>query len=164
MPEADLWQLGLDTLDAVVAAYAAAGVDLPARQYVAAGVPVDDCEQLVVWLGRLFTGYPGNELQSNEAHGLGHARTLELHARIVRCVVTVDEFGDAPASEAIELSSRAIGVDMWVLPQGLIALRSTGDYTQLCQALVIGNCTAFDWAGGVGGVELDLQLQIDSAY
>lgn len=161
MPASDLYDLGADVLAAVVGAYADADVDLPDRRYVTAGLPVDDCEQAVVWLGRLFTGLPHTEVTDPEH--VGFARTLEMGVRVTRCVPAVDEQGNAPPASEIDAAGAAVATDLWVLPQGLIARRAAGEFLAACQNLVIGNCVAFEWSGGLGGAELTIRVQVDSS-
>lgn len=161
MPAADLWDIGQATLDAVVAAYAAEGIALPSRQYVAVGSPVDDCEQLVVWLGAVGNGLPAGPVSAPERAGM--ARFVQVNARISRCVVTVDDNGLGPTSAQIEASSEDIATDLWVLPQGLIAQHAAGTWLDQCQDIVMGTCVPFDWSGGVGGVELAMSVQVDSS-
>lgn len=159
MGATELWLIGLDTLDAVRDTYAVHGEDLPSRQYVSVGPPPDDCDQLVVWLGRLYTGTPGEEVDSPEL--CGFARTLEVNVRASRCVPVVGDDGTPPHPDTIEGAALIIAKDQWLIPQGLIERRGEGSFLSDCQDLSIGNCVPFEWSGGIGGCELLIRVQVD---
>lgn len=158
----ELWLIAQDTLDAVRSAYAEHGVDLPSRQYATTGAPADDCDALVVWLGRVYTGLPEAEVADHER--CGFARTLELHVRIVHCLgpnAVISDSGEAPNPDSIEAMALVIATDLWMLPQGLIEQRDAGNFLTDCQDIIIGNCVPFEWTGNIGGVELEIRVQID---
>lgn len=160
MSTTELWLLAQETLDAVRSIYTTHGADLPSRQYATTGAPADDCDALVVWLGRVYTGLPAIEVAEPER--CGFARTLEINVRVVRCLrAVVDDQGTPPHPDTIEGDALPIAEDLWLLPQGLIEQYGAGTWLSECQDVIIGNAVPFEWTGGVGGVELQVRVQVD---
>lgn len=153
-----LYDLGDEVLTATVQAFSDAGVAVPDRRYVGAGEPVDDCDQLVVWLGRLFNGQPGQEVAVDTAFHVG--RSLEVNIRIIRCVPAVTDSGGVPNADDIDAASRQIAVDMWVTVQGLIALGNDREFLADCQRWAFIEVVPFEWQGGVGGFDAVLHVQV----
>lgn len=148
------------TLDEVVAIYATAGVSLPARRLIQTGQPADDCEQVVVWINRLFQGLPADETLLRTRASGALLRSVEINVRIVRCVPHVNDNGTAPNAEAISTASTVIAVDMWLLAAGLTESHLEGDFLVDCQDFAVGPVTPVEWTGGFGGCELAAAVQV----
>lgn len=152
-----LYDLARDVLDVVVAGFSAAGVDLPARQYVQAGEVAIDCEQVVVEIGRVFLGLPGQEVAS----GLKCCppRSVSVVIWISRCVPTMADDGSTDP-DALDASSLAILTDGAVLLGTIIEAWKDGTLLSLCDSIAFQGMTPVGPEGGFGGFRLDFQAQL----
>lgn len=103
-------------LDAVVAAFAEVGVALPERRYRYIGRPAYDCEQVVVWLERIFPGKVGQQVTT--AMVCGPLRVAQFNVDIVRCVA-LDEEGGIPAAGLLDGDGATLLTDAWLLHRGV---------------------------------------------
>lgn len=111
-------------LDALVAHWAAAGVDLPARRYVGPGAPglqAFDCAQVVVSLGQVNLG-------TSEDHGLASPqigapaglliRYAQWSLQVLRdCAPASNDDGEPPAASVINEAGLDAMVDAGLLSQ-----------------------------------------------
>lgn len=147
-----------EILDAVRSVYTTNGLTLPARQLLAPGGIVDDCDQVAVSFIRLFSGRPGAEVTDPEQ--CGFARSAEFTVRLTRCITVVTDDGRLPNAAAVTADARELYRDAWVLFQGLIELRGSGAFLSTCQNLLMGNVVVDDPEGGLGSAELTIQVQV----
>lgn len=90
----------------------------PARRYVTVGIPAWDCEQLVVFLERSFTGQPGSEVNYSSPQcpiRLSAAFGIEL----VRCAPEVSEDGTPTSAASMDADALTFMAEMDSLWRGL---------------------------------------------
>jgi hypothetical protein len=110
-------------LFALVDYFAAAGVALPERRYVAPGTPgliAWDCEQVVISLSQVGLGaaedYAMRTPQMGSPAGL-LVRYASWSIQLVRCTPTQDDEGNPPPAEDIAAAGLASLVDVGLLSQ-----------------------------------------------
>src|SRR5688500_13442088 len=87
--------------------FSEAGIELPARRVITVGsVAVDDAELLAVMFGGVYTGPPGNELNSPISNRSGGfvPRTASFNVELWRFIPALTSTGQAP-SAAIETAA-----------------------------------------------------------
>src|SRR5450759_1904531 len=93
----DLYGLADNLLTLMGERLSAAGVTLPAQQFVGAGpLPVWDFDQLAVHLVRVFTGVPGAETPVQPSGFT--TRSAEFAVSIVRTIPVPDDYGIPPTA------------------------------------------------------------------
>lgn len=110
-------------LDALVAYFGAAGVELPTRRYVAPGAPgliAWDCDQVVVSLAQVGLGTAEDSGLRTPQYGAPAGllvRFAQWSIQIVRCTPVSDDSGDPPSAEEIQDAGLAALVDAGLLSQ-----------------------------------------------
>lgn len=125
-------ELARKFLDGVVDHFAAAGVDLPDRRFLAAGNPqliAWDCEQLFVALTGLGIGpAPDAPVQSPRAGGpvgVFNVRHAIFSIQLVRCTPTTGDTNDPfPAAEAIDAAGERSINDAGLLSDAIVQMCS----------------------------------------
>ena len=87
-------------------------VPLPERRYWTIGTTAHDCEQMVLAVQQMFLGTAENPLETTQCNG---PRGLTFTVEVVRCVPTLNNRGQAPASGAIEIASILPVIDMEIM-------------------------------------------------
>jgi hypothetical protein len=105
--------LGRDILAGVVEGYGAHGIELPSRQYLTLGTPVNDCEQLVVSWQQAYLGTPGDEASLPQQ--CDAVKTAVFTVQLCRSMPVVSESGKSPSAEAIQSASEVALLDAYVL-------------------------------------------------
>lgn len=116
-------------LDLVVAHYAAEGVALPTRQYVAPGQPALDCEQITVHVERDFTqeGDVVVEVQQAIRGHVGHQLLAAVFViSIWRCTPTFDDAGNPPTAAALQLSGGEVLQDAIMMSNAILDADNNG--------------------------------------
>ena len=150
----DLYDLARGLLDAVVAWYEDADVDLPSRQYVSDGLPAldfteDSAGQLTVQVMRTFycEGDPMAEVGPNN---MAAVEAAELEVVLVRCAPIASETGDTltvPGADEIEDSAQSVLSD-----QELIRASFDQDLS-MCKGVTPVHWASIGPEGGiVGGI------------
>lgn len=149
-------------LAAIVFHYIEEGVDLPARQYVANGLPAFDCEQVTVFCENTvgIQGSPLAEFPSEQFRDAGHAMRAGIFAvTIIRCVPMLDDDGDPPAVEAEDESAALIYGDAVRALNALIGAEERGDLPG-CGSVVFQRWTNENAQGGLGGGTLRVAISL----
>lgn len=158
-----LWNLAVDVKMAIIDGFAAAAVELPARQYVTYGNPAHDCAQLVVSL-EATAGTEGNIAQEIVDPVLGKAGHAMRYARfgitLIRCVPVVQDDAEPPTVEDEEQASEAILTDTVLLLNSIVAAQRAGDLNR-CGGVAFEQWTAITPNGGVGGGILRVRLLLE---
>lgn len=166
IPTDRLHTVALAVLAAVVEGYAAEGVALPARRFVAPGGVAYDCEQLAVTCEQVF-GHDGNpatavvtNVQQANAWAM-RAGTFGIH--LVRCVPEPNDDGTPPAADDLTAAAEVLHHDAVLLLNSLRrAVKVTG-------TLMSGRRVAFlTWqpvgpSGGVVGGLFRVSISLDTA-
>lgn len=157
-----VWTIANTLLSTVVSQYAAAGVSLPSRQYVADGGEVAlDCELVAVALSRVYRGVPGVALDAAASTlRCASVRAAEYHVWIVRCASTPQESGDPPSTTSIESYAEPMMTDAWLLPSSLTEAALDGSLGFSCDDVFIGQLVVAGPEGAHVGVDLTVQVAL----
>lgn len=149
-------------LTAVNTVFAAAGVTLPARQYVHTGAVAWDCEQVTVSLGRLFTGLPQGETPGAETTICGEPRALDFSIWIIRCVpkVGAPDARSWPSPTDLTAAAHVTMNDTITLFYGLRNAYSANTFLVPCEAASFGPIQMVGPDGGFGGIVMSLGVQL----
>lgn len=94
-------------LDAIVAEFDEAGIELPDRRYITFGIPAADCAQLTVALQQLYLGSPG--LPAQEPSPCNAMTTAVLRVEILREVpIPVDRQMTIPVPKLAEAARQQV--------------------------------------------------------
>lgn len=143
---ARLYQLAEQALTAVVAHYAAEGVDLPDRRLVSVGQAPWDCDLLNVWVLRDYpaAGSPGAEvLESIRRSPAHYMRAATLGLQLARCYPASDDGVTPPDVAAEEAAAELIYSDADLLWRALLAANTAGTFSQ-------ANGVAYEGWAGIG--------------
>lgn len=153
--------------EALLASAAASVVTNPAptRQYVSFGEPAWDCDQLAVWVSRIFPAAIGTrrgvfpEPGPDEPCGIRAA--AEFGVTLLRCDApgvtgTLDGSIAPPTAAVLTAHTRALNIDGWELFQGLVTRWSAGTLLGNpdpipCSLTSVGTLTPFNPSGGIAG-------------
>lgn len=103
----------LDTvLEWIIEAYIELTAEPPERQYIAHGKPAVDCEQLVVYVSRLYAGLPAAEQPGIICEPI---RVIEVAIEAHRCYPVLDGGGNPPDADTLTAASLALASDSWVI-------------------------------------------------
>lgn len=160
LPPDRLYNVARAALDIVAAAYVDLDVDLPERQYVADGTPAWDCEQVVVYVERTFSGLADQETVAIQECLL--IRSASLWVEVVRCVPVLDDRGDAPAADDIEASAQVILADPLIITNALVAAYRAGTFGG-CKGLVLEGWESLGPEGGLAGGRQRFRYQLTEA-
>lgn len=141
----------------------------PGRRYVHAGVPVHDCEQLVVWaptVDEASTLRPSEfgMMGAGERGITGRVNFVQLMVSLVRCYV-MDTSGtivlDTPSVAALAQSGKQGNADVWSMWCGINQARREGWFEGTCTAVAFGRAQAIQPLGGVYGWTIPLEFQVE---
>jgi hypothetical protein len=104
-------------LEKVISTFISYNVPLPTRQYWTLGVPVIDCDQLVISFIQMYLGTPGD--QANQPQRCDVPRSAVLSVSLARAIPVVGQNGRAPSAEAIQRGAEISAVDSWVLMESI---------------------------------------------
>lgn len=156
-----LFDLAVELRTSLVDYYAAAAgaPALPEPQYVVNAAFAQhalDCEQFVVAVdefgpdpGAIVTADGGSRLYGSFAAGLTVA--------VIRCVPTVDDGGNPPATSAVEASAADVLADLSLVVGGTAMWAAA---TDLCRYVNLGRGTPIGPDGGLGGVTLPVTVTL----
>lgn len=153
-------------LDGLVALYATRSEAAPEEQFVTTGpVALDCCETLAVSVGRIFLGLPANPQPGDgliRGSALEGATSVELTIVAARIIPTIERRGDQPVfPTAAQITASAIvtATDAWLLTDGIREVVRDGVF-EPCSDVAIGDVVPLDNAGGFGGFEARLVVQL----
>lgn len=153
----DLYNLASGVLAKAVAAYTAAARTPPARQYVSAGVPAWDDEQLVVEVAGLRWGHPQ---QPGIALAQGYAlRTADLVVHVTRCMPGPDDNGNPPTADVLDSASQTLLGDAWTVFEAL-ATAAADKTLNGCASVVVGQADIVGPEGGLADMPIGLSFAI----
>lgn len=110
----------------------------PSRQYISAGRPVHDCEQIVVWVTNID---PSNTLPTPNRGKVGKhtANSVSVCGELVRCLPVPKKNGSPPTAAELDAAGRLAMAD------------AAGIYTAVLEPW--GDCTIFSFSGvSVGAI------------
>lgn len=156
-----LFDLAVELRTTIVDYYAAAAgaPALPEPQYVVNAAFAQhalDCEMFVVAVDE-FGPDPGAIITADGGTRLFGSFAAGITAAVVRCVPTVDEGGNPPATTEVEASAAEVLADLSLV---VGAAASWAAATDLCRYVNIGRATPIGPDGGLGGVTLPLTVTL----
>lgn len=167
----ELLSFAQGALAAVQAFFAANGVALPERQYIAAGSPQSvawDCEQLVVILAEVGWGRSKDATQLSPSFGKQASVNAMRHAtfafQLVRCVPVITDGAEAPqlpSVQDIQDAGEQSLVDAGLLSQALVNFVSFPNATVPAGCNVqAGAVSPIGPEGGLVGLEASLVMTV----
>lgn len=161
----NLYDFATATLAAVVAAFAADAVTLPARHYLYPGTPIAECDALVVAYTQLFMGI-GGQGQPVQPTSRGQSRVAQLDIFIYRCGVpgpkgTGLANAQGPAVTDLNAYAQTLMTDAYVLHRGVWRARYGGTFQDWLTGLMIGPASPLPAQGGIGGTTMTIQAALD---
>jgi len=149
--------------DVIVAHYADLDVALPERRLRSPGLPAYDCDELVIWVERVFP-FDGNvtvetvpTLYADPAY---MTRGAELSICILRCLPDGDAQGNPPAVADEEAATAAILADPVLIWQALIAAHED-ETLPGCGAMAFGSWESVTPDGLLGGGVVRVLLSLE---
>jgi hypothetical protein len=146
-------------LDALTERWPVGAAELPERRYVAFGEVAIDCEQITVSIERTFTIEADAATEVTATGALFFMRAVEVTVQIARCIPTVDDDGNMPRPEDIEVSAAIAAQDEQNIRDALIDAQQEGDLAS-CNGIALQNWTAVGPDGGFGGGRLGVLLAL----
>lgn len=146
-----LYDVATDLLASVVARMTTAGITLPARQYVHAGLVAYDCEQVTVTVPEsgVTHAFPGEAASVNQVCAPPRHVALEVH--VVRCVPIPGDSGDPPTVTELDASATEVLTDLWALAYVIWEGYREGEWGSTCSTVSLGPVTVNGPEGGFVG-------------
>ncbi len=158
-----IYDLAADLLDCVVAGFEEAYDDyaapfaLPERQYVHAGEPAFDCEQVTVTVpdeSGVTHSMPGGDVNVPICSPPRH---VQLQVSINRCVPTLKDNGDPPTAAELDAAARTTLTDLWTLAYVLWSTYKTDAcWGGACASVLFGPVNVNGPEGGHTAVVADV--------
>lgn len=147
---------------AIVDYYEANGLELPARRYIAVGLPAYDCELFAVSIDRIFAHSGDINIETpvaTAAHPGLLMRAGTFSCTLVRCVPAPDDNGNPPPAEAEEAAALAVYADQQLMENGIIESYNAG-LLVTCNGLTIVEWLPVTPSGLLGGGILRVRLSL----
>lgn len=159
--------LATDLLASATEALDYHGRPLPDRRYVAHGIPVWDCEQLVVAIRSIEQRIERGVGQTSAA-ACATVGIVTLDLAIVRCVPTVDDQGRPPDADALTDSAVGLASDASVLWDLIAEGRQDGTLFGsfdgiVCSSVTVTQARADTPSGGLAGWTFPVRVTLDAA-
>lgn len=135
--------------------FSAAGIELPARRVLTVGTVAVDEEVLAVMFGGVYSGPPGNELNtpvSNRGDGFV-PRSAVFNIELWRYIPALTSSGQAPAPELETESTEGVTDDAWHLLEAAFQADQLG-------VGVIARVDVVEPQGEFHGISMVVELQI----
>lgn len=173
IPADRIFDIATACLEAVEAHYGSEGYDLPARRYVANGLPAFDltedqeCDEQVTVFCESTYGIQGSPLIEDPREQLadaGHAMRAGIFAiTVVRCVPTIDDSTAIPTVAEENASSQEIYADAVLTLNALVAAQRAGELPG-CGSITFLRWTNENAQGGVGAGTLRVAIALTDAF
>jgi len=139
----------------------------PVRQVVTVGLPVDDCDQLSVYvpvIGEAGTT-PGG-LGAAARPRAGRLDHTSLNIRIIRCCMPIgaeSSSGDysSPTVQQLSAAGQQIYADGWALWNHLHNVKASGHFLTLCDEMFFDGIVPVTPSGACGGWVMFTRAQLD---
>lgn len=144
-------------LNRVINVYDSYSMPLPSRRYYTLGVPVVDCEQVVVSLIQMYVGSPGDE--ATEPRRCNDPRSAVLNISVSRAVPISQPNGSAPLADDIQDANQVMAYDAWILIESVQQLDAwdQGGYPGLG---VIATVNAEQPEGGFATTQMTITMAV----
>jgi hypothetical protein len=142
-------------LSTIESEFSKAGIALPARRIITVGSVAVDDEVLAIMFGGVYSGPPGNELnspQSNRQHGIV-PRSASFNVELWRYVPALTSAGQAPSSAEETQAAEEVTDDAWYLLEAAYNADQTG-------AGVVARVDVNEPNGEYHGVSMTVELVI----
>lgn len=151
-------------LDEFAAELANQGIDVPTAQYVAAGEVPWDAESLVISLGGIAQGIPGQGIATSFRSASEAISVATFAIELIRTVSTSGYGGGVlglPDEYAMDNEGVSALNDAGAMVQSAILLKSKGIPVALGVDYAIGQCLPIGPLGGLAAVRLEIAVSID---
>ena len=133
------------------------------REYLSAGRPVLDCEQLTVSVTSLGdASFPAQSVVgAGQRHITGALNLYGFLVTIVRCVPTIDENGAIPTVGEESDAAAKVHQDLIAIWNAVRQAKRSDDlFGGSCELLFFDGARALDSEGGLGGWEIEFRADI----
>lgn len=163
----DLFAIADEYLDACVLALADTPEGPPDRCFVSPGVPAWDCpDQLTVHVGAPLVA---DTLPLQPSLAPTHRVTVQaevdiivLTATILRCVPTIDDFGNLPSPAAIDAASQQVCADLWAIWNHVKSMKRAGTlFPPREREFALDPAVSLQQAGGAAGWQIPIRVNLE---
>jgi hypothetical protein len=147
-----------EVLNRVITVYDSYDMPLPSRRYYTFGVPVVDCEQVVVSLIQMYVGAPGDE--ATEPRRCNDPRSAVLNISVSRAVPIAQPNGSAPLADDIQDANQVLAYDAWILMESIQALDSWASVAGYPGLGVIATVDADPAEGGFATTRMTITMAV----
>ncbi len=142
-------------LSTIERTFSAAGIGLPARRVMTVGSVAVDQELLAVMFGGVYTGLPGNEMNSPVSMKGGGLvpRSVVFDVELWRDVPALSLSGNAPTPAEESAAAEEVAQDAWLLLEAAFA----ADQTQFG---VIARANVKEPEGELHGVSMIVEMVV----
>lgn len=149
-------------LDAIVAGYESYGVELPARRFLAPGLPAWDCEEVAVWIERIFQHQGDVNIETNTVSAAHPALMMQgamMRVLVTRCTPMMYDDGSPPPTSESTAAALSIYADQMLVRNSIIDAYNRGELAG-CSGLSIVEWVAAADSGGMGGGVTGVRLSL----
>lgn len=151
-------------LDAVGAAFDAAGLGLSKRRYVTTGQPTAECEALAVSWSSIGFRVPGFAPAPVPVR-LDNVRSAELTVWAFRCQEgtasgTGRRVAAAPSVDKLNGDGDRAMTDGLTMHRAVVAARRAGTFGDFARGMAVGDVTPLQPEGGICGVWMSVVVQL----
>lgn len=147
-----------EVLNRIINIYDSYSMPLPTRRYYTFGVPVVDCEQVVVSLIQMYVGTPGDE--ATEPRRCTDPRSAVLNISVSRAVPIAQPNGSAPSADDIQDANQVMAYDAWILMESIQDLDAWATETGMPGLGVIATVDASEPEGGFATTRMTITMAI----
>lgn len=161
-----LYDAANEYLEFVLAALAATDEGAPETSFIGSGVPALDCPPMcVVWAAgpeEAFVSPGSPPLVSGQRNRYGSVFLVALVATFVRCVPTVGDDGQPPATDEQETAAKQTMQDVWAVWNHLHEQRRIGAlFPPLEREVLFEPSVVMSPSGGAAGWNVTARVQLD---
>ena len=165
MAATDLYDLCRELLEASADALALGTTGAPSRQFVSAGMPAFDCEQLTVHAGGTTEAYtlpveppmqPGLRASTTAAVNL-----VQMTVTIIRCATVQQNTKQSPPAASLDQDAQKTLADLWVIWNHLYTLKKADTlFPPDHRHMFFDPAVALPIQGGMAGWEIPFRVQL----
>lgn len=138
-------------MEKIVETYATHGKSLPTYRLITIGSVAVDTELVAVMFGQVYTGTPGNEMNSPMRRET--PRSCSMNIELWRNTPSLSDDGVDPGAAEQSVASEVIMDDAWLLLEAAYAADQMG-------VGVIANVTVMEPQGELHGLSMALEMQV----
>ncbi len=165
MASTDLYDLCRELLEASAEALTFSLLGAPTRQFVSAGMPAFDCEQLTVHAGGTTEAYtlpveppmqPGLRASVTQKLNL-----VQMTVTIIRCTTVIQDTKSVPPASKLDKDAQNTLADLWVIWNHLFTLKKADTlFPPQFREMFFDPAVALPIQGGIAGWEIPFRVEL----